>query len=82
MKSLKIIIKVFQGLGRSLDSLILTFTRELLLVVVFAYLFSIVLKMGENSVWLGLVVGIIVRSLVSFIYSQIFMKNFLKSEKN
>jgi putative MATE family efflux protein len=77
-----VIAPMFQGLGRGFDSLILTFTRELLLIVVFAYLFSIVLKMGENGVWLGLVVGTIVGSLVSFIYSQIFMKNFLKSEKN
>ncbi|MDR2874125.1 MAG: polysaccharide biosynthesis C-terminal domain-containing protein [Methanobrevibacter sp.] len=77
-----VIASMFQGLGRGFDSLILTFIRESLLIIIFAYLFSIVLKMDENGVWIGLVVGTIVGALILFIYSQIFLKKFLKSKKN
>ncbi|MDR2544155.1 MAG: MATE family efflux transporter [Methanobrevibacter sp.] len=69
----------FQGLGRGLDSLILTFIRELLLISIFAYIFAITLNFGIIGVWIGLVIGSMIGSLMSLAYSKLFIKSFLKS---
>ncbi|MDR1819288.1 MAG: MATE family efflux transporter [Methanobrevibacter sp.] len=74
---------IFQGLGRGFDSLILALIREFILVIIIAYIFAITLSMGENGVWLGIVVGNIIGSLFAFIYSQIAIKNIsINAEKN
>jgi putative MATE family efflux protein len=71
---------ILQGLGRGFDSLILILIREIFFNVVFAYVLAIILPIGANGIWIGMVIGNIMGGLLSFIYSQILIKNFLKSE--
>ncbi|MDR1721827.1 MAG: polysaccharide biosynthesis C-terminal domain-containing protein, partial [Methanobrevibacter sp.] len=72
---------IFQGVGRGIDSLVLTFIRELLLIVLFAYIFTMFFGLGINGVWLGIVVGNVVGSLISYLWSLIFVNALLKSKK-
>jgi putative MATE family efflux protein len=68
---------ILQGLGRGFDSLILILIREFFFNVVFAYVLAVVLQIGENGIWIGMVIGNIIGGLLSFLYSQKLIKNFL-----
>lgn len=53
----------------------LTAIRELLLVVVFAYILAIPLGMGQYGVWWGgIVIGNIIGSLIALIWSKLYIK--------
>ena len=65
---------IFQGVGKGLDSFMLTAIRELLLVVVFAYILAIPLGMGQYGVWWGIVIGNIIGSLIALIWSKLYIK--------
>lgn len=65
---------IFQGVGKGLDSFMLTAIRELLLVVVFAYILAIPLGMGQYGVWWGIVIGNIIGSLIALFWSKIYIK--------
>ncbi|MEJ8543375.1 MATE family efflux transporter [Methanothermobacter wolfeii] len=64
---------VFQGTGRGLTSLVLSFIRQVLLVVVFAYLLAVTLGMGEAGVWWGVVAGDIGGSLIAYTWARVFI---------
>lgn len=61
---------LFQGLGKGTTSFIIALIREILGAVFFAYLFGIILNLGVNGVWLGLVVGYTITGLLSWIYAR------------
>ncbi|MDI6703049.1 MATE family efflux transporter [Methanothermobacter wolfeii] len=65
---------VFQGTGRGLTSLVLSFIRQVLLVVVFAYLLAVTLGMGEAGVWWGVVAGDIGGSLIAYTWARVFIR--------
>jgi putative MATE family efflux protein len=65
---------IFQGVGRGIDSLMLTTIRELLLAVVFAYILAIPLGFGQQGVWWGIVIGNIIGSLIALIWSKLYIK--------
>ncbi|RBQ24600.1 Multidrug resistance protein MdtK [Candidatus Methanobinarius endosymbioticus] len=69
---------IFQGVGRGVDSFVLTAIRELLLAVVFAYVLAIPLGMGQQGVWWGIVVGNIIGSIISLIWSKIYIRRIIK----
>jgi Na+-driven multidrug efflux pump len=68
---------IFQGVGRGFDSFMLTFIRELPLIVVFAYILAIPLGMGQQGVWWGIVIGNIIGSIIAYIWSRIYIKNMM-----
>ncbi len=75
---------IFQGVGRGLDSFMLTTVRELFLAVVFAYILAIPLGMGQQGVWWGIVVGNIFGAIIAFIWSKIYINRIvsIKGGKN
>jgi len=67
---------VYQGIGRGFTSLLITFLRELLLSILFAYIFAIPLKMGIFGVYFGATLGITLGSLIGFSCILVFLKRF------
>lgn len=68
---------IFQGVGRGFDSFMLTAIRELLLIIVFAYILAIPLGLGQQGVWWGIVVGNIIGSIIAFIWSKLYIKRII-----
>lgn len=65
---------VFQGVGKGMTSLTLTFLRNLAFIVVFAYLLAIPLGMGEQGVWWGIVAGDIAGSAVAYTWAHTYIR--------
>lgn len=65
---------LFQGVGKGFTSLILTFIRALLLEVVFSYLFGIVMGMGEQGIYYGVVLGGFLGGIISFVWANIYIQ--------
>ena len=71
----------YQGIGRGTTSLAWTIIRELIFTVGFTYLFGIVLNWGLTGIWVGLAVGRIIASILSFTYARYTIRK-LKSVLN
>jgi putative MATE family efflux protein len=65
---------MFQGVGRGLDSLIITVLRVLILMPPFALIFAYIFGMGLDGIWLGIVVANVIGAFLSFSWAMIFMK--------
>lgn len=65
---------IFQAMGKGTISLLLTFVRELIFVVVLAYLFGIVLNFGVNGVLIGFIMGLVIGSAISLIVFELFIR--------
>lgn len=65
---------IFQGVGRGLDSFVLTAIRGLPLIVVFSYILAIPLGMGQYGVWWGIVLGNVVGTIIAFTWSKIYIR--------
>ena len=68
---------IFQGVGKGLDSFMLTVIRQLLLAVVFAYILAIPLGFSQQGVWWGIVIGDIFGSLIAFAWSKLYIKRLM-----
>lgn len=64
----------FQGVGKGTTSLILTVLREVVFVILSAYIFAIFLGWGEKGVWWGIVIGGLLGSLVAYGAARIYIK--------
>lgn len=58
---------VFQAMGKGALSLLLTFIRELFLVILIAYLIGITLNFGLNGLLIGFILGLGIGSIISLI---------------
>ena len=65
---------VFQGLGKGLYSLIIAFIRALILQIAFAYLFAVILNLGQIGVWFGIVIGHAIGASMAYIWAKIYIK--------
>lgn len=72
---------IFQGMGKGLTSLILTLIREVLFISVFAYVFSLILGLGENGVWWGIVIGSVFGNSIAFIWAWKYIDRLKKNYK-
>jgi Na+-driven multidrug efflux pump len=68
----------YQGVGAGFKSLTITFLREIVLSMGFAYLFGITFNMGIFGVYLGTIVGMNIGSIIGFICIMIFNRKFKK----
>jgi len=68
---------IFQGAGKGMTSLAITVMRNLVFIAVFAYILGIVLGMGEQGVWWGIVVGDILGSLVSYAWARVYISRLM-----
>jgi Na+-driven multidrug efflux pump len=64
---------IFQAVGRGMTSLSLTLLRELIFVVLFAYLFAFVLDFGEPGIWWGIVAGDMLGSLIGYTWGRVYV---------
>jgi putative MATE family efflux protein len=68
---------IFQATGRGMASLVMTVLRNLVFIAVFAYLFGIVLGLGEHGVWWGIVAGDILGGIVSFVWARYYISRLI-----
>lgn len=70
---------LFQGVGKGLTAMVQTFLRNIVFSIVCAYLFAIVLGLGEHGVWYGIIVGQILASTVTTIWANEYIKRLIRS---
>lgn len=70
---------VFQGMGKGTISLLLTVVRELIFVVLLAYVFGIFLNYGVDGVLVGFLLGLVIGSAISLLAFELFIKKIEKS---
>jgi putative MATE family efflux protein len=68
---------IFQGLGKGVNSLILTVLRQFVFVAVFAYILAIHLGWGQQGVWWGIVAGNATGSVVAFTWARLYIKGLM-----
>ena len=71
---------VFQGLGKGTTSFILTTIRELILVLLFAYLLGFVFGMGETGIYYGMLLGGFIGSVIAYLYIELYINRLLKGK--
>ncbi|MGB9845510.1 MATE family efflux transporter [Methanothermobacter tenebrarum] len=64
---------IFQGMGKGTTSLILTIIRQLLFIVIFAYILAIIFNLGQKGAWWGIVAGDIVGSTIAYLWARIYI---------
>ncbi|HNR25625.1 MAG TPA: MATE family efflux transporter [Methanobacteriaceae archaeon] len=65
---------IFQGMGKGINSLILTVLRQFVFVAVFAYILAIFFGWGQQGVWWGIVAGNTTGSIVAFTWARLYIK--------
>ena len=73
---------VFQGLGKGTVSLGLTIMREFILVLLFACLFAFPLGLGEIGVYIGMLAGGFIGSIIAYIIIEIYVKRLIRGQKH
>jgi putative MATE family efflux protein len=71
---------IFQATGRGVSSLIMTVLRNLVFIAAFAYLFGIVLGLGEHGVWWGIVAGDILGGTVAFLWARYYISRLIATQ--
>ena len=71
---------VFQAAGKGTTSLLLVVTRDLILSLIVAYIFGIVLHLGAVGIYWGIVIGVILGSVISYLYFQLFLRGLKREE--
>ncbi|MDI9624490.1 MAG: MATE family efflux transporter [Methanothermobacter sp.] len=64
---------IFQGVGKGMTSLILTVIRQLLFIVIFAYILAIIFNFGQRGAWWGIVIGDIIGSSIAYLWARIYI---------
>ena len=72
---------VFQGIGKGLNSLVVTVLRTIVFIVPFAWLLAVNFKLGLTGVWIGLVLANILGAAVTFIWVTIHVKKLIKPDE-
>ena len=65
---------IFQSMGKGTISLILTILRTFILEVVFAGLFAFVFDLADIGIYIGIVCGMSLGSIIAFIYINYYLK--------
>ena len=73
---------VFQGVGKGTISFALTTFRELILVLIFAYLLGFCLNMGEIGIYSGMLVGGGIGSLICYACIELYINKLIRSNKH
>jgi len=63
-----------QGMGRGTLSLLLTIIRELVFVVLLAYVFGIIFNFGVNGIFVGFLSGLAIGSLIALTVFKLVIK--------
>ena len=66
---------MFQGVGKGINSLIVTILRTIIITIPLAYIFGIILGIGLRGIWIGIVTGNSLSAIFTFIWGRIYVKN-------
>ncbi|PLV60488.1 MATE family efflux transporter [Thermotoga sp. KOL6] len=69
---------MFQGIGKGLQSLIVTIMRTIVMQVFFSWFFVFVLKTNLIGVWWGIVLGNTVSAAITFVWGRFTVKSVKK----
>ena len=69
---------LFQGVGKGLTAMFQTVQRTVIFSIICAYIFAIVMAMGEHGVWYGIVTGQAIATIITVIWSKEYVKRLLK----
>jgi putative MATE family efflux protein len=69
---------LFQGVGKGLTAMFQTVLRTVVFSIICAYLFAIVMGLGEHGVWYGIVVGQAIATIITFVWSKEYVKRLIK----
>lgn len=64
---------VFQGLSKGMYSLTIAFIRVFILQAIFSYIFAVVLNLGQNGVWYGIVFGNAIGGIIAYVWSKSYI---------
>ena len=68
---------IFMGLGRGVDSFVMTLICEIILIVMFAYILAVILGMGQQGVWWGMALGYILGGLIFLTWTKISIRRII-----
>lgn len=68
---------MFQGTGKGTISLTVTIIRTIILTTPLAYLFAIIIDLGLDGIWWGMVAGNLMGSLIAFSWGRHFVRRML-----
>ena len=68
---------IFQGMGRGVNSLIVSLLRNLLFIALSAYILGVVLGMGEHGVWWGIVIGDVLGGLLGYAWAWYYIRRLI-----
>ena len=71
---------LFQGAGKGLTSLFLNMLRDVILITMMAFVLGIVLGLGQEGIWLGIVFGNISGSLISYLWARLYVTRLMKDK--
>lgn len=64
---------MFQGVGKGVNSLVLTLLRTIVLTTPIAYIFGLVMHLGLTGIWMGIVTGNIIGAIVAFSWGRLYI---------
>ncbi len=69
---------IFQGTGRGVYSLVVNIFRNLVFIVVSAYLLAFVFGLGEAGVWWGIVAGNMMGGTFSYLWARFYVNRMIR----
>jgi Na+-driven multidrug efflux pump len=69
---------LFQGAGKGLTSLLLNVLRDVVLITMVAFILGMVLGLGQEGIWWGIVFGNIAGSLLSYLWARLYISRLMK----
>lgn len=72
---------LFQGTGKGLTSLFLNLLRDMVLITMLAFVLGIVLGLGEEGIWWGIVFGNISGSLISYLWARLYISRVMRDKE-
>jgi putative MATE family efflux protein len=72
---------MFQGIGKGINSLIISIFRTIILAAPLAFVFSIPLNLKLPGVWWGIVAGNIIGGIIAFVWARIYVRGLLANNK-
>jgi putative MATE family efflux protein len=68
---------LFQGAGKGLTSLFLNILRDVILITMLSFVLGIVLGLGQEGIWWGIVFGNISGSLFAYLWAKLYISRLI-----
>jgi len=72
---------LFQGAGKGLTSLFLNVLRDVILITMLSFLLGMVLGLGQEGIWWGIVFGNISGSIFAYLWAKLYITRLVKDRK-